>query len=60
MTDEKWKEEDEEIDDFELPPLNPPKKDGPACPFCGEPTMKFDGDYICMDCSDVSYGPDTG
>ncbi len=50
----------DDMEDFELPPLNIPKKDGPPCPFCGEPTLLFDGDYLCMDCNDTPYGPVTG
>jgi hypothetical protein len=50
----------EDIDDIELPPLNAPKRDGLPCPFCGEPTTMFDGDYLCFDCNGGSYGPETG
>ncbi|HSG06044.1 MAG TPA: hypothetical protein VLB09_06570, partial [Nitrospiria bacterium] len=60
-----WKEQgmndDDEIqnEDFELPVI-PPMKPGPECPFCGEPTMAVEGDYICLDCNGSSYGPETG
>jgi len=50
----------EDPEDFELPPLNIPKKEGSPCPFCGEPTLFFDGDYVCLDCGDSPYGPVTG
>ena len=50
---------EEEDDEIELPVL-PPSKPGPDCPFCGEPTVMADGDYICFDCNGGSYGPETG
>ena len=48
-----------EDDEIELPVL-PPSKPGPDCPFCGEPTVAADGDYICFDCNGGMYGPDSG
>ena len=50
----------DDFDDIELPPLVIPKREGPECPFCGEPTMMADGDWICLDCNGGSYGPETG
>jgi hypothetical protein len=50
----------DDSDDIELPPLVIPKRDGPECPFCGEPTMMADGDWICLPCNGGSYGPETG
>lgn len=46
-------------EDIELPIL-PPAIPGPDCPFCGEPTVSIDGDFICLDCNGASYGPETG
>jgi len=51
---------DDDLDEFELPPLIIPKKDSPECPFCGEPMQAADGDYLCLDCNGGSYGPETG
>jgi hypothetical protein len=50
----------EEFDDIELPPLDIPKREAPECPFCGEPMLAADGDYVCIDCNGGSYGPETG
>ncbi|MFZ5863806.1 MAG: hypothetical protein ACOYXR_13315 [Nitrospirota bacterium] len=50
----------DEFDDIELPPLVIPKRDAPECPFCGEPMLAADGDYVCVDCNGGSYGPETG
>ncbi len=36
------------------------KTDGPECPFCGEPTMLVDGDFVCIDCNGGWYGPEIG
>lgn len=47
----------DEIEDIELPPIRLPKKDGPPCPTCDEPTINIDGEYICFDCNDGMYGP---
>lgn len=52
-------EETDPMDDFELP-LVIPKRDGPDCPFCGDPMMSVDGDYICIDCNGTWYGPNIG
>ncbi|MHB8543308.1 MAG: hypothetical protein ACYC9S_04815 [Leptospirales bacterium] len=52
-------EETDPMDDFELP-LIIPKRDGPDCPFCGDPMMIVDGDYICIDCNGTWYGPNIG
>lgn len=52
-------ENEEEEEEIELPVL-PPMKPGPECPFCGEPTMAAEGDYICIDCNGSSYGPESG
>jgi hypothetical protein len=46
-------------DDIDLPVL-PKAVRGPDCPFCGEPTVGVDGDFICFDCNGSTYGPDTG
>ena len=51
---------DDEQDEFELPPLVIPKRDGPECPFCGEPMQNADGDYLCIECNGGTYGPETG
>ena len=50
---------DDEEDEIELPVIPPPKP-GPDCPFCGEPTVSVDGDFICFDCNGGIYGPETG
>jgi len=51
---------DNEQEEFELPPLVIPKRDGPECQFCGEPMQSADGDYLCIDCNGGTYGPETG
>jgi hypothetical protein len=51
---------DDAQEEFELPPLVIPKRDGPECPFCGEPMQNADGDYLCIDCNGGTYGPETG
>ncbi len=48
---------DPDMDDIELPPFQLPKKDGPPCPTCDEPTINIDGEYICLDCNGGMYGP---
>jgi hypothetical protein len=55
-------DDDEEIDpmdEIELP-LIIPKRDGPDCPFCGDPMMSVDGDYVCIECNGTWYGPNIG
>ena len=52
--------DDMDMENFELPPLVIPKRDGPECPFCGEPMQTADGDYLCIDCNGGTYGPETG
>uniref|UniRef100_A0A2I2MGH1 Uncharacterized protein n=2 Tax=Leptospirillum TaxID=179 RepID=A0A2I2MGH1_9BACT len=47
------------LDEIELP-LIIPKRDGPDCPFCGDPMMSVDGDYVCIDCNGTWYGPNIG
>ncbi|OOH74649.1 hypothetical protein BOX24_01465 [Leptospirillum ferriphilum] len=52
-------EEVDPLDEIELP-LIIPKRDGPDCPFCGDPMMSVDGDYVCLDCNGTWYGPNIG
>jgi len=49
-----------DLNDIELPPIQAPKKDGPPCPTCDEPTINIDGEYICFDCNGGMYGPGMG
>jgi hypothetical protein len=44
-------------DEFEFPPIPLPKRNGPPCPTCDEPTVSVDGEYICFDCNGGMYGP---
>ncbi len=41
-------------------PYAKPVIDGPDCPFCGDPTMLVDGDFICLACNGGWYGPEVG
>lgn len=52
-------QDSDDLNDIEFP-LIPPRREGPDCPFCGEPTQNVDGDYLCLDCNGGSYGPETG
>jgi hypothetical protein len=58
MEDEEEKKDPEDEMDaaFELPMLLP-KRNGPSCPMCDEPTVSVDGEYICFDCNGGMYGP---
>ena len=49
--------QDQDIEETELPPIQLPKRNGPPCPMCDEPTVNMDGEYICFDCNGGMYGP---